>query len=539
MMISQKTRVTYKKTRRQNCDKINKIFTLLILLILFILSSFFASSAEAGIVEIYFSANNVRYTLYTLHDGQVEYVQLNKLSQMFRLSEEVDPVDGRVVLRYNDKSASFFPGQDTVIANRRSHFLEVPPRKIEGVIMIPLEFLTKILPLIYDEEIVWDSATRTLKVGVQNLEIYNLYTTPFGKYTQIVVELNQAASYKVTEKLPSLLIFELPHSSFTLPENPLQVNSQSVQHVKVTNSFGSTQIIVRLGAEFKQYKHSVTEEPARLLIDVYNTLDIPVETPETLETPEIPETLETSETQEIEGITERDLIQEGDVEIPTIPREFSLRTIVIDPGHGGSDPGITISPQTDDTPGVYEKDITLTIAKMLATSLGQRFGGVRVVLTREGDNFVAAEERATIANHNRADVFISLHVNNAPSQALSGFEVYIMDYGTLNLPEGYEALSAQSQVLDYAQAQYIAISERLAQQILSGYDALNAGRGTLKSAPLFTLKGATMPAVHIEIGYSSNSQDHAKILQEEFQQSLVSAITEGIAAFKKQEEQQD
>jgi N-acetylmuramoyl-L-alanine amidase len=530
MMASQKTKVTYKKTRRQNCDKINKIIALLIL---FILSSFFASSTEAGIVEIYFSANNVRYTLYTLHDGQLGYVQLNKISQMFRFSEEVDPVDGRVVLRYNDKSASFFPGQDTVIANRRSHFLEVPPRKIEGVIMIPLEFLTKILPLIYDEEIVWDSATRTLRVGVQNLEIYNLYTTPFGKYTQIVVELNQAASYKVTEKLPSLLIFELPHSSFTLPENPLQVNSQSVQHVKVTNSFGSTQIIVRLGAEFEQYKHSVTEDPARLLIDVYNTLDIPVETPEIPETPETPEIPETPET---EGITEKDLIQEGDVEIPTIPREFSLRTIVIDPGHGGSDPGITISPQTDDTPGVYEKDITLTIAKMLATSLGQRFGGVRVVLTREGDSFVAAE-RATIANHNRADVFISLHVNNAPSQALSGFEVYIMDYGSLNLPEGFEALSEQSQVLDYAQAKYIAISERLAQQILSGYDALNIGGGTLKSAPLFTLKGATMPAVHIEIGYSSNSQDQAKILQEEFQQLLVSAITGGIAAFKKQEEQ--
>jgi N-acetylmuramoyl-L-alanine amidase len=354
--------------------------------------------------------------------------------------------------------------------------------------------------------------------------------------------MNQAASYKITEKLPSLLIFELPHSSFTLSENPLQVNSRSVQHVKVIDSFGSTQIIVRLGAKFEQYKHSVTEDPPRLLIDLYNTLETIVETPEIPETPETletPEALETPEISEAEGITERDLIPEGEVELPTIPREFSLRTIVIDPGHGGSDPGITILPQTDETPGVYEKDITLNIAKMLATSLGQRFGGVRVVLTREGDSFVAAEERATIANHNRADVFIGLHVNNAPSQALSGFEVYIMDYGSLNLPEGYEALSEQSQVLDYAQAKYIETSKRLAQQIIAAYDALlNTGReGTLKSAPLFALKGATMPAVHIEIGYNSNPQDQANVLQEEFQQLLVAAIRDGIAAFKKQEEQ--
>jgi len=518
MTASQQIKIKCKRVGRQGCNKIKKK---LFLSVLFILSNFFPSSTEAGIVDVYFGADNVRYTLYTLHDGQTEYVHLNKVSQMFRFSEEIDPIDGRVVLRYKNKSASFFPGQGTVIANRRSYFLDVPPRKIEGVIMIPLQFLTDILPLIYDEDIVWDAAKRTFKIGVQNLEIYNLFSSPYGDYTRLVVEMNRVISYKVTEKLPSLLIFELPHSRFTLSQNPLQLNSRSVQHVKVIDSFGSTQIIVRLGSEFERYTHLVTDDPPRLLIDVYNTTETVVET---------------QETEEItEGITEIDLTQEGEQTSPTVPRKFSLQTIVINPGHGGSDSGITILPQTPDTPGVLEKDITLNIAKMLKSSLEQRFGGVRVVLTREGDSFVAAEERATIANRNRADVFVSLHVNNAPSPALSGLEVYIMDYGNLDLPEEYEVVTAQSQLLDYAQAKYIDSSKRLAQQIISTYDALNFGKGgALKSAPLFTLKGATMPAVHIEIGYNSNNQDQTNILQEEFQQLLVAAITDGIAALKKQ-----
>jgi N-acetylmuramoyl-L-alanine amidase len=304
-----------------------------------------------------------------------------------------------------------------------------------------------------------------------------------------------------------------------MSQEPLQVNSRSVQHVKIIDSFGTTQIIVRLGSEFERYTHLIMEDPPRLVIDVYNTLETVVETEET------------------EGIIETDLsLEEGQI-VSTIPREFSLQTLVIDPGHGGSDPGITIAPQTSDASSISEKDITLNLAKMLAISLGQRFGSIRVVLTREGDSFVSAEKRTTIANNNRADVFISLHVNNAPYPAVSGFEVYTMDYGSFDLPEGFGTLGTQSQLLDYAQMKYTESSKRLAQQIISAYDARNDGRsGTLKSAPLFTLKGATMPAVHIEIGYNSNPQDLTNILQEEFQQLLVAAITDGIAAFKKQEE---
>lgn len=478
-----------------------------------------AISADAGTLEIYFREQNIRHTLYTLYEGQIEYVPLHKVVEMFGISEEIDPIDGRVVLRYSDKSASFFPGQASVIANRRTHFLDMPPRKIEGVIMVPLQFLTAILPLIYEGDIAWDAGNRRLVIAIQDLEISDMYFSPYGDYTRIVVELNQAVSYKVTERLPSLLIFELPHSKFQLPQNPLQINSRSVKHVKVIDSFGSTQIIIRIGTEFVRYTHQVTEDPPRILVDLYNAQEALVD-------------VQTSE-----DILEEDIFVEPQQVAPIAPRRFALRTVVIDPGHGGSDPGIVVAAGTAETPDFLEKDITLQIAKMLEISLAQRLG-VRVVLTREGDDFVSSENRTTIANSNRADVFVSVHVNNSPFAAVSGFEVYIMDYGSLELPEGYESLSAQSQSLDYAQARHIEQSARLADQIVAAYKARNNGEDSaLKRTPLFMLKGATMPAVHVEIGYVSNPQDQALIRQDEFQQLLVAAITDGIAAFKKAEEQ--
>lgn len=476
------------------------------------------SSVKAGTLKVVFSAQNVQHTLLTLHEQQIEFVHVNKVAELFQLELQIDPPDGRVVLRYDNKSASFFPGQQSVIADRRSHFLDTPPILVEGVLMVPVEFLTKILPLIYEYDIVWDAAQKTLLVGIHNLEIFDLYSSPYGNYTRIAVDINQVTPYKITETLPSMVIFELPHSQFQLSQNPLQVNSRSVKQVKVIDSFGSTQLIIRLGPEFVRYTHQIVEDPPRLLIDVYNTQETLVNV------------------QSSEGISEQDLSAQAEQDLSTA-RQFALRTVVLDPGHGGSDQGIFVAPASEDSPEFFEKQLTLYIAELLGTSLNQRLG-VRVIFTREGNDFISSETRTTIANSNRADIFLSLHVNNSAFGDLSGFEVYVMDYGSLELPVGYSKSSAQSQLLDYAQAKYIALSEQLAQQIVSAYIDRNENqRAVVKRAPLFTLKGATMPAVHVEIGYGSHEQDRMNILQEEFQQVIVAAITDGIAMFRQEAEQ--
>jgi N-acetylmuramoyl-L-alanine amidase len=484
--------------------------------------------SEAGIIEVYFTEQNTRYTLYTLNQDEAEYVHLNKVSQLFQMKMDIEPLDGQVVLASGDKTISFYPDQPQIVVNRRAYFVDLPPRKFEGVIMLPLQFLTDILPMIYEGDITWDPGRRILQVGIKDFDITNLYTSPYGDYTRIVVEMNRSVPHKVTEKLPSLLIVNLPKSRATGPQNVLQVNNRGVQQVRVIDSFGTTQIMVRLGPDFDRYKLTPVENPPRLLIDVYTRGKAVVEPIETPAISALPEATSM--------IQEQDLTQEAGQTGLTTSKKFALQTVVIDPGHGGSDRGVSLPSQTADTPGLFEKDVTLNIAKLLATSLTQRLG-VRVILTRQGDDFIPAGERTTIANNNRADVLISLHVNNSASPALSGFEAYVMDYGGFELPAGYEEVSAQSQLLDYAQARYLDQSTRLANQILAAYEARSTKKaGILRNAPLFTLRGATMPAVHIEIGYNSNNQDQAQIIQDSFQQMIVAIITDGIAAFKKQEE---
>ena len=480
---------------------------------------FVIASADAGMITIAFSNRDDRFTLPTMNEGSTEFVHLTRIAELFDLDLDIDPIDGRVVLGFEGDTASFFPGQQSVIANRRTHFLDTPPRTIEGVIMVPLEFLSKILPLIYEYDIVWDAAQRTLLVGTHDLEITDLYSSPYGDYTRIAIALSQVVSYKTTEKLPSMLIVELPNSQFHLAQNPLVIESPSVKHVKVVNSFGSTQILVRLGPDFVRYTNRLIEDPPRLIIDCYNSQEQIVEA------------------QRSENIVEEDLTdQQIGQQLPTLHRAFSLQAVVIDPGHGGSDQGILVVPGSEGTPDLFEKQLTLHIAQLLSTSLTQRLG-VRTILTREGDDFVSYETRTTIANSNHADVFISIHVNNSALEALSGFEAYVMDYGSLEFSENADDINAQSQLFDYAQARYIGQSERLTEQILESYRSRNPGhRAVMKRAPLFTLKGATMPAIHLELGYGSNEQDRSNMVLEEFQHIIAAAITDGIAVFKQKEE---
>jgi N-acetylmuramoyl-L-alanine amidase len=108
---------------------------------------------------------------------------------------------------------------------------------------------------------------------------------------------------------------------------------------------------------------------------------------------------------------------------PATPAVSGLRKIVLDPGHGGKDPG-AIGPG-----GLAEKDVVLSIAKKLALKLKNEMG-IEVVLTRKDDRFVALEDRTALANAEDADLFLSLHMNASPNGDARGIETYYLDNTT-------------------------------------------------------------------------------------------------------------
>lgn len=229
-------------------------------------------------------------------------------------------------------------------------------------------------------------------------------------------------------------------------------------------------------------------------------------------------------------------------------RRWSLSTIVIDPGHGGKDPGaIGIG-------DVLEKDVTLGVAKRLRDEIRRRMPGVKVVMTRDDDRFVELFRRGQIANESDGRLFISIHCNSMPEKPhpASGFECYILRPGRSEEAARvvaaenaairfetdrvkYEAMSAENTIVaSMAQSAFVRYSEWLA-------DALRkAMRGRVgmpdrgvHQAGFYVLVGASMPSVLVEIGYLSNEHDVKVLKSSSGQKKIARAIVEGIRAYQK------
>lgn len=215
-----------------------------------------------------------------------------------------------------------------------------------------------------------------------------------------------------------------------------------------------------------------------------------------------------------------------------------IRTIVIDPGHGGKEVG-AVGPG-----GLLEKDVTLEVARKLAASLASKTGA-RVVMTREDDSLVSLDQRTAIANQYKADLFLSVHMNAAVVEDAKGSETYYLSLEasdelarkaaeTENASAANDPASDLKLILwDLAQQAYIDESSLFASAI---QEELNAATGVanrgVKQAPFKVLIGATMPAALVEVGFITNAEEEAKLQSAEFQNLMVEALTRAVQRYK-------
>jgi len=237
-----------------------------------------------------------------------------------------------------------------------------------------------------------------------------------------------------------------------------------------------------------------------------------------------------------------DIIRKGkslNVEV----RKFNKRhiqTIVIDAGHGGKDPGAVHG-------GVKEKDVVLKVSKNLASRLTE--DGFNVIITRISDEFLALKERAEIADEARADFFVSIHCNAAyRKSSMHGAETYFLSSAKSDWARTVEATensaikfesedNAGIPELDYilndlAQTQFLEESQQAAIYIQESLVQLCGlyNRG-VKQANFYVLRLNYMPAVLIEIGFLTNSNDRKKLQDDNFLEKVVEAIASGIKQY--------
>lgn len=237
---------------------------------------------------------------------------------------------------------------------------------------------------------------------------------------------------------------------------------------------------------------------------------------------------------------------EPDLGLLPAPREISaaafplpVRKVVVDPGHGGSDPGAPT------TLGLWEKDITLDVAQRLRILLVEQ--GFEVALTRERDESVSLRERAQFANVQRGDLFVSIHFNSLPTRSYRGIETYYL--GATSDPHVERLAGAENRESGYSLADfrrllesvYVHVRQRESKQFA---EAVHRGLATtlvkgnpairdsgVKPAPFLVLVATEMPGILAEICYLSNEEDARLVKEPGYRQEIAKALAAGIRVY--------
>ncbi|BCO10122.1 hypothetical protein GF1_24980 [Desulfolithobacter dissulfuricans] len=218
---------------------------------------------------------------------------------------------------------------------------------------------------------------------------------------------------------------------------------------------------------------------------------------------------------------------------------LGVRRIVIDPGHGGKDPGAMAH-------GLKEKDIVLKVARKVREILREKYG-YEVLLTRDRDIFLPLEERTAIANTSNGDLFLSIHVNAHPKKSARGIETFYLNLATNteamrvaaleNATSTHNISDLQDILSDLMKNSKIEESSRLARYVQNSLvNGLNKQQHKVKNlgvkqAPFYVLIGAEMPAILAEISFITNPQEARLLKQDNYLEEIARQIAAGVARY--------
>lgn len=218
---------------------------------------------------------------------------------------------------------------------------------------------------------------------------------------------------------------------------------------------------------------------------------------------------------------------------------LTIRTIMIDPGHGGKDPGAVAN-------GVQEKDINLRMARIMGRLLQEK--GFEVHYTRTGDRFIPLEERTAMANAKNADLFISLHCNAYKDESVNGLEIYYLNLATDAQAVRVAARENGVSAKKISDMQFILsdlmlnskINESRQMAALVDQETMRIMRPNFgvtshgsRGAFFYVLTGARMPSILVELGYVTNPTEAGRLSSDAYLTTLANGLVGGVTAYKK------
>ena len=437
---------------------------------------------------------------YVEQSGQT-YVSAEQVATALGGSIAADANGTRITL--GGSVAAF--GPDSRFGVIRDDLIEmpVPPIVVEGKPYVPWQFFQGLLSRTSAMDVTWDASARVLALRPQQRDAVAVQVSVANVQgiSKIVITLSAPAEYGIVKEPNAYVVrFRSPVRA------PFTEQTYEDPHIARVTFTGADLRIQLTAADVVGDAYQL-ENPPRIVLDLRKaaapapggTLPPPGAKPP--------------------------------AELP------GIRTIVIDPGHGGKEVG-AVGPG-----GLMEKDVTLAVARKLASALSAKTGA-RIVLTRDDDSLVSLDQRTAIANQYKADLFLSVHMNAAVVKNAKGSETYFLSLEasdelakkaaeTENAASGSSVSDLNLILWDLAHQAYVGESSRFAQAIQEELNSATsvANRG-VKQAPFKVLVGATMPAALVEVGFISNPEEEAKLQSEEFQNLMVEALTRAVQRYK-------
>jgi len=371
------------------------------------------------------------------------------------------------------------------------------------------------------------SAQPTLRVSAQDHD----------GYSRVIVTFPSALPFSLEKDGTLLLVRVSSSSSFRLKAEP--VKSRFIKSFSWAKSNDLYIIIIEARHERFRPDSFEIEKKRQLVIDFYELAELPPGGTDKAETPQAPAEPEKKEEPPPAAGEAMPRVEES------AAAARGIRTIVIDPGHGGLEVGAR------GKFGTLEKDITLAISLRLKTLIEKNLA-FNVELTRDRDMDVSLENRAAIANNHRAELFISIHANSSYRRNANGSETFFLSlnatdeearrlaYLENNSTDLDKPLAPENEddivmiLWDLAQAAYLKQSQRLAEIIQDELNSLlNTRDRGIKQAPFKVLTGVACPAVLVESAFISNPEEERELVREDFQENVAQAIYRGLVRYIK------
>jgi len=425
-----------------------------------------------------------------------------------------------------DRDISVVMGVPEAEVNGKVFTLENSPSIIQNRVMLPVE----IISLIADLGIDWDENSRQLEIIRKKNFITNIRSYTHTDKTRVVIDVSEKTSYKIiTLNSPERIVIDIDASMSKLnaEQKEILINDYLVNRVR-TGQFN--QDTVRIVADLKnKYDYDVFElsSPQRIVLDIY-----------------MPQG-QVAQNKPIESIKPEVNVEEIKV-LETEqkkPENTGKHVIVVDPGHGGTQPG-AIGPT-----GLKEKDVVLGIGLKLKNALQK--DGFTVYMTRDKDIDVPLENRPLMALQREADVFLSIHINSAfqkGSPTARGVETYVLNSRYIGASakdvadrenkasqyHNYEDNILNQIIADLEESASIGFSLDLADTVQKRL-VQNTGledRG-VKQAPFIVLKGVNMAAVLVEVGFICNPNEEKLLKTADFQEKVAQALSQSVKDYVK------